>query len=311
MRIGRAHSFVFAVPLICVLSFTACAPFNKRQLNAVKVFAASADSFAASPSKVYAALAEARLSRGLFFTPTLSDPTMRVQELDRLSAAFKQDVQWSKKADLSFQTLSQYMRALQMISSENRLKDPPASLRSFGRKLDSLLVEYNQLGDVKPLPVGYSSAFTRIAAQGGEWFLAYYQSKQVKKMVCAGDTLVSALMDVMIESLTAENLKNQLDYERGALRQAYQSYLKIAPGTHSYASDEQYLTMVRRLDEINELRLQSARIARSVKTAHAKMSKALNAGTSLDEDMLWVSNAVQEMKELRSNWLKIKKLIDG
>ena len=88
MRIGRAHSFVFAVPLICVLAFSACAPFNKRQLNAVKAFATSADSFAISPSKVYAALAEARLCRGLFFTPTLSDPAMRVQELDRLSAAF-------------------------------------------------------------------------------------------------------------------------------------------------------------------------------------------------------------------------------
>lgn len=248
-----------------------CAPLNKRQLTAINTFSTSVDTFSTTPLNAYQSLANVRFQRGLFFSVSLMDPSMRVQELDRLMAAQKKEIELSKKADLAFEVLSQYMRALKVLSSENKVTGLPLEIRTLGKKIDSLIVVYNELGDVSPVPQGYASVFGRFLAKGTEWSLQYAQAKQVKKLIVAGDTLVSVLMNVMIQTLMNDDLNVQIQHERMMLRQSYESYLKAGVDGHAIENDERYLRLAARLDEIQTLKLKSVQTARSIRTAHKKL----------------------------------------
>lgn len=302
------HTLAYTLLLASFLLLS-CAPLNKRQLTAVSTFSQSVDSFSCTPLKVYQALAESRLQRGLFFTVTLSDPSMRVQELDRLMSAQKKDIQLSKKADIAFETISQYMRALKFLSSENRVTGVPLEIRTMGRKMDSLLMVYNELGDVRPVQTGYATLFGKFIAKGTEWTLQYAQAKHVKKLIVAGDTLIASLMNVLVETLMNEDLNTQIKHERTMLRQSYESYLKSGVDAHAIEQDERYLRLATRLEQIQELRLKSAQTARSIRNAHRKLLTTCLQTSSWKEDYEWLLLAGTQMKAVQSDWKKLETLM--
>lgn len=290
---------------ICV----SCAPLNKRQLKAVNTFCSSADSFSSTPGKVYQGLAESRLQRGLLFTVTLTDPGMRVQELDRLMEVQKKESQLSKKADVAFEALAQYMRALKTLSSENRTSGLPLEIRTFGKKLDSLLIVYNQLGDVAQVQTGYATLFGKFLSKGSEWTLQYMQARQVKKLIVAGDTLVASLIRTMNQSLLNEDLNQQIQYERKMLRQSYESYLKSNLNGFALENDERYMKLAERLDELNLLRQKAARAATSIRTAHRKLWNTCMQTSTWEEDYEWLLAAGIQMKAIQSDWKKLETLM--
>lgn len=308
--IKNVHSYSLACTLFfAVFLLLNCAPLNKRQLTAVNTFAQSVDTFSCTPVKVYQALAETRLQRGLFFTVSLLDPAMRVQELDRLMAARKKDMQLSKKADVAFETVSQYMRALKILSSENKVTGLPLEIRTLGKKIDSLLIVYNELDKVQPVPQGYATIFGKFVAKGTEWGLQYAQAKQVKKLIVAGDTLVAVLMNVMLQTLMNEDLNTQILHERLMLRQSYESYLKAGVSGHAIENDQRYLLLATQLDELQNLRLKSIQTARMVRTAHRKLMTTCTQTTSWKEDYEWLLVAGAQMKAVQTDWKKLETLL--
>lgn len=302
---GAALFFGMAV----ILSLSSCAPLNKRQLGAVATFSQTTDSFACAPGRVYRSVAEFRMQRGLFTTATLLDPKMRTQELERMMEARDKEIQLSKKADLAFEAVSQYMRALKTLSSVHRVNGLPLEMRTLGKKIDSLLLQYNALGDVRPVPQGYATLSGKFIGRGTEWTLQYFQARHVKQWIVAGDTLVSSLMHAMQEVLLNEDLKAQLQHEREMLRQSYRSYLASGIAEPPRQSDALYLEMLNQLNELNALRLKAARTARSVRNAHAKLKATCLKPSSWEEDYQWILLAVTEMNEIQRDWKKLETLI--
>lgn len=289
---------------------TGCAPLNTRQLTAVTTFSQAADSFVVSQRNVYHTLAELRLQRGLFFSVTLFDPSARTLELERMISARNKEIALSKKADLAFETVSQYMRSLKMLSSTNRVTGVPLELRTLGKKIDSMLMLYNALGDVRPVPQGYATLFGKFVGRGTEWTLQYLQAKQVKQLIVNGDTLVSSLMGVMIETLMNEDLNTQIEHERRMLKQTYTAYLSSAVSGDALQNDERYVALVDKLDKLNALRLKASQTARSIKKAHNKLKETCLKSNTWEEDYQWILSAQAQMKAVQSDWKKFETLID-
>ena len=296
----------------CIFLFTgaSCSSLSSVQRNAISSFASKVDSLAAAPSVILSALSKFRLERGVYYTSTLNNPETRIAELDGIFQADKTYRAIENQIDITSQVVGIYARALGYLAHENRYGQFGVTSRSLGKKMDTLLKEYNSFGITPALPLGYGSLSGEIIGELRMNFLKHKQKRAVKNYVHKADTLVSVITSSLISQLNSKEFNDMLDYEETALRTAYLSRVRYA-GNMSVVltpgDDKKYLELCNTLYDIRTLRRKTVSAVRSMETAHKSMVKVLNKSRSLKEAWDEAEAFSEEADSMYSTYLKLKK----
>jgi hypothetical protein len=214
--------FVF----LALLMLGGCASLSKGQIKAIDSFTASCDSFSKHPTLFFEEMAQIRAERAFWYSSSLSDPELRVAELNSVYVAYVKDMSLAKKAGVSVEILLIYKRALKVLAGKARWEDAGREFRSLGRTLDSLVRKFNDLGFVEAFPLGIGKSAGRVAGYTAEVLNKRAQAKSVRGFVIQGDTLVNAVTEVLCEVLASPSVNLLIENEKRGVEQNYITYLK-------------------------------------------------------------------------------------
>ena len=198
---------IIYVIFLSVSVAVSCSPLSKAQLEAVRELTFNSDTISRSPAVLFGEMADIRLHRGLYYTLSLSSGEARYAEITALAEASMDDESMVRKSERYVDVLNSYLRALQSISAESRWKGAGTQLRGIGSRVDSVIYRYNILADKEDeLPDGYARMAGKVLGYVAEEVMQAVQSKAVRNVVMAGDTLVSASCDSLMSILRSDEM---------------------------------------------------------------------------------------------------------
>ncbi len=253
-----------------------CAALSKTQIEAVSRFSTACDSIAAYPGTFFRELSELRTRNDVYYTASLFTPEVRTEALDALYKASETELRLANKANMGFEVLREYMRALRSLAHENRYSDLFRETRSLGKNLDSLIYRYNDFVPAHPLPTGLGKSAGQIVAAGARIWMRHRQGQQVRYFVGQGDTLVSLLTANLVELLQSEALEAMLENQITTQRRNYLGYLRRFPDSPP-EEDRLYLERIEASQNLRDTRNRVVRSARSLRNAHKKLHAALHS----------------------------------
>ena len=218
--------FLSLFVILSLLGTAGCASLSKGQVKAIDSFTASCDSFSKHPTLLFEEMAQIRAERAFWYSSSLSDPELRVAELNSVYGAYIKDISLAKKAGVSVEILLTYKRALKVLAGKARWEDAGREFRSLGRSLDSLVRKFNDLGFVEALPLGIGKSAGRVAGYTAEVLNKRSQAKSVRGFVIQGDTLVRAVTEVLCGILASPSVNLLIENEKRGVEQNYITYLK-------------------------------------------------------------------------------------
>lgn len=315
----RKHSVLV---LLCGFSmfFAAqgCASLSGGQMKAVDSFAASCDSFSKFPGGFFEEMARLRVERGLYFSASLSDPQLRVEEINSVYSSLVKDLQLSKRTNLSLEILTSYQRALKVLSGKGRWQDAGREMRSLGRSLDSLVLRFNALGVLEQaLPIGIGKSAGKLAGYTAEIFVKRAQSRAVKQFVIEGDTLINALVENLVKVLRTPAVTALIENEKRGLEQNYITYLRSVGNRagdagnrpSGYREDREYMALKERVEKLATVRGGVISASNRLAKAHSKLASEFTKRKKLDElytELLHfekeVTNLQKEVKNVVDKW---------
>ena len=293
-----------------------CASLSKTQLKEVNKFARASENFSAYPGKVLEALSVLRMSSGVYFANSLSDPRTHLEELDGIYNLQRTDQLLTAKADVTFKIIDQYAKALVLLSSDSYATDASSQATRLAVNLDSLITLYNSLDDTKRLPSTAIRSFGEALTAGGRLYIRARQARQIKKFVPAADTLIAVMTGNLIEIFDSGTMVKLIDNERKNIRSNYLSYLAQArtltsvqgktdtmrmvsdtrPGIEN---DRDYLRFKAAADTISNLRMQTIAATRKLRKAHAKLNEIIGQKITL-------TGTIREMEDFYAEVSKVK-----
>ena len=283
MRICPTYNFL-VLSLLAVAVTTGCSPLSKAQIEAVGELTFRSDTVSRSPAILFEEMSELRLERGLYYAASLSSGTARYEEVTALAEASMDDEALVRKAAGYVNVFNSYVRALHSVSSEARWTGIGTEIRGIGGRVDSVLYRYNRLDTgYEDIPVGYARMAGRVLAYVAEEVM---QSVQV----VAGDTLVTASCDSLMAILRSDEMNELIRHERESLRDNYAAYLaalELRGEPVPFESDRLYVELLRRADELPDIRNSCVSALRSFKNAHAKLAADFAAGKKEVHEELW------------------------
>ena len=107
------------------------------------------------------------------------------------------------------------------------------------------------------------------------------QGRAVRNIVVVGDTLVAASCDSLMDILRSDEMDELIRHERESLRDNYAAYLaalELRGEPVPFESDRLYVELLRRTDELPDIRNSCVSALRSFKNAHAKLAADFAAG---------------------------------
>lgn len=289
------------VALVCAATLSGCASLSKSQIASVEKLSVSCDSFAKYPSALFVQIAEIRSERGCYYTASLSDPLLRVKELNSLEKARKSDLALAKKMDASLEILRAYQRSLKSLSSAERYNSTGREFRSLGRGLDSLISRYNLMNIADPLPLGIGKAIGKIVGYGAELYLRNVQAKALREFVVEGDSLVMAVTSNLIGILSSDPVRELIDNEISGLEINYVSYLRSGGG--DFTGDKEYLALLHKSGNLQTLRSGTVSAAKSLSKAHNKLASEIVKRKKIKQ-------LYAEIRELDDELYSLKTLLD-
>ncbi len=272
---GRAFNFGrYIIISAFILLLFGCASLSRGQLAAVKSFTASCDSLDRYPGAFFEEMAQIRAARGLYFSASLGDAQNRVGELNSIYDGLVKDQQLAGKANLSWEILVSYQRALKILAGAARWEDASREFRTMGRKLDSLVYRYNRSDFAKNLlPTGIGRTAGRAAGITAMIFIKRAQTRAVKRFVEQGDVLVSGVVFELVQALKNPQVTFLIENERKGLDINYISYLR-QNGSHanSYEDDKYFLSLKERAEKLTYIRGGIISSANKQAKAHNKLA---------------------------------------
>ena len=227
-------------------------------------------------------MSELRLERGLYYAASLSSGTARYEEVTALAEASMDDETLVRKAAGYVDVFNSYVRALHSVSSEARWTGIGTEIRGIGSRVDSVLYRYNRLDTgYEDIPVGYARMAGRVLAYVAEEVMQAVQGTAVRNIVMAGDTLVAASCDSLMDILRSDGMNGLIRHEQESLRDNYSAYLQaleLRGEPVPMDSDRRYVELLRRADELSSVRNSCVSALRSFKNAHAKLAADFAAG---------------------------------
>ena len=290
MRICPTYNFL-VLSLLAVAVTTGCSPLSKAQIEAVGELTFRSDTVSRSPAILFEEMSELRLERGLYYAASLSSGTARYEEVTALAEASMDDEALVRKAAGYVNVFNSYVRALHSVSSEARWTGIGTEIRGIGGRVDSVLYRYNRLDTgYEDIPVGYARMAGRVLAYVAEEVMQSVQGTAVRNIVVAGDTLVTASCDSLMAILRSDEMNELIRHERESLRDNYAAYLaalELRGEPVPFESDRLYVELLRRADELPDIRNSCVSALRSFKNAHAKLAADFAAGKKEVHEELW------------------------
>ena len=184
-----------------------------------------------------------------------------------------------------------YVRALYSVSADARWKGLGTKIRGVGTRVDSVLYRYNRLDTgYEDIPTGYARMAGRVLAYVAEEVMQAVQGRAVRNIVVVGDTLVAASCDSLMDILRSDEMDELIRHERESLRDNYATYLmalELRGEPVPFESDRLYVELLRRADELPDIRNSCVSALRSFKNAHAKLAADFAAGKKEVHEELW------------------------
>lgn len=290
MRICPTYNFL-VLSLLAVAVTAGCSPLSKAQIEAVGELTFRSDTVSRSPAILFGEMSELRLERGLYYAASLSSGTARYEEVTALAEASMDDEALVRKAAGYVDAFNSYVRALRSVSSEARWKGIGTEFRGIGTRVDSVLYRYNRLDTgYEDIPTGYARMAGRVLAYVAEEVMQAVQGVAVRNIVIVGDTLVAASCDSLMEILRSDEMDDLIRHERESLRDNYAAYLtalELRGEPVPFESDRLYVELLRRADELPDIRNSCVSALRSFKNAHAKLAADFAAGEKKVPEELW------------------------
>ena len=290
--------------LMLLLLIVSCRTVSTEQRRIVNQFALKAENFTALPEKMWTEISEIREARGVYYANSFIDPVNHLNELDAIVKERLNDDKIPAKVGSVFKILDHYADGLVELSSDIPLKTSSLLLGNFGDDLDVLIKEYNNFDKAHNLPTGVGSLITKALDEGSKAYVADRQYKALRKYVNQADTLVSALCTEMVNYLSSEVLNQLIQNEETGIRESFRFYLaKRSPP--DITSGKEYITLMKRAENVNSVRLQAIRAAGNLKIAHRKIAEALRRRKTIKETIDDLNRFCQDVTILNS---MIKKL---
>lgn len=300
----------FLVFIVGGASLSGCASLSKSQMSSIQSFSSSCDNFARYPSALFVEMAKIRAERGCYYAASLSDPLLRIKELNSLNKALASDLALAKKMDISFEILDTYQRALKSLSHTDRYNNTGREFRSLGRNLDSLINRYNLIDISDPLPLGIGKAVGKIVGYGAELYVRNMQTRAVREYVIAGDSLVGAVSESIVGILSSKSVADLIENEAKGLEANYLSYLRSGEGGgnsggrdvsggRDFSGDREYLLLLGRVDALAKMRSGTVSAAKALAKAHNKIATEVVKRKKLKQLYLEIEELNDELSALR------------
>ena len=290
MRFYPTYNFL-VLSLLAVFAAAGCSPLSKAQIEAVGELTFRSDTISRSPAVLFGEMSELRLERGLFYAASLTSGTARYEEVTALAETTMDDESLVRKASGYVDAFNSYVRALHSVSSEARWKGIGTEFRGIGIRVDSVLYRYNRLDTgYEDIPTGYARMAGRVLAYVAEEVMQAVQGRAVRNIVVAGDTLVAASCDSLMDILRSDEMNELIRHERESLRDNYAAYLaalELRGEPVPFESDRLYVELLRRADELPDIRNSCVSALRSFRNTHAKMAADFAAGKKEVPEELW------------------------
>ena len=290
MRICPTYNFL-VLSLLAVAVTVGCSPLSKAQIEAVGELTFRSDTISRSPAVLFGEMSELRLERGLFYAASLTSGTARYEEVTALAETSMDDESLVRKASGYVDAFNSYVRALHSVSADARWKGLGTEIRGVGTRVDSVLYRYNRLDTgYDDIPTGYARMAGRVLAYVAEEVMQAVQGRAVRNIVVVGDTLVAASCDSLMDILRSDEMDELIRHERESLRDNYAAYLaalELRGEPVPFESDRLYVELLRRTDELPDIRNSCVSALRSFRNAHAKLAADFAAGKKEVPEELW------------------------
>ena len=277
--------------LLAVFVTASCSPLSKAQIEAVNELTFRSDTITRSPAVLFEKMSALRLERGLFYAASLSSGQARYEEVTALAETSMDDESVVRKASGYVDAFNSYVRALHSVSADACWKGLGTEIRGVGTRVDSVLYRYNRLDTgYEDIPTGYARMAGRVLAYVAEEVMQAVQGVAVRNIVIAGDTLVAASCDSLMEILRSDEMDDLIRHERESLRDNYSAYLtalELRGEPVPFESDRLYVELLRRTDELPDIRNSCVSALRSFRNAHAKLAADFAAGKKEVPEELW------------------------
>lgn len=309
MRFYPTYNFL-VLSLLTVFAAAGCSPLSKAQIEAVGELTFRSDTISRSPAVLFGEMSELRLERGLFYAASLTSGTARYEEVTALAETSMDDESLVRKASGYVDAFNSYVRALHSVSADARWKGLGTEIRGVGTRVDSVLYRYNRLDTgYEDIPTGYARMAGRVLAYVAEEVMQAVQGRAVRNIVVAGDTLVTASCDSLMAILRSDEMNELIRHERESLRDNYAAYLaalELRGEPVPFESDRLYVELLRRADELPDIRNSCVSALRSFKNAHAKLAADFAAGkkevhVELWEEVLRLNELAAQVSEMLEN----------
>lgn len=308
MRFSTLYK-VFILSSLALLTAAGCSPLSKAQIEAVNELAFRSDTVSRSPAVLFGEMSELRLERGLFYAASLSSGEARSRELTELAEASMDKEALVRKASGYVDAFNSYVRVLHSVSAEARWKGIGTELRGIGSRVDSVIYRYNRLDTgYEDIPTGYARMAGRVLAYVAEEVMQAVQGTAVKNIVMAGDTLVAASCESLMDILRSDAMDELIRHEKESLRDNYSAYLRsmeLRGEPVSPESDRHYVDLIRWADRLSDVRNSCVSALRSMKNAHAKLAADFASGKKEVTQEVW-----EELLQLNYMASRVSQMLD-
>lgn len=290
--------------VLMLILMAGCSTLSKSQLKRINSFASAQDSIGTGPRAFFSILADVRQERGLIYAASLTDTETRIHELNAMAKAAVREEQASAKANICFDILSSYARALKSLSADTRWKQYGTELRGIGRNMDSLAIAYNKLDWGTIYEPGLGKELGKTGGYLTEQYMKRRQRKLVMGMLTVGDTIVTACCDALIASLKSDQFTELIDNEEQGLESDYRAYLNSMRAQDRFpemAVDRTYLCQKAQIETARSLRRQSITMLQSLRKAHKALINEMDKSRSYSE----ISDDLFELNAQIGNILKL------
>lgn len=290
--------------VLMLILMAGCSTLSKSQLKRINSFASAQDSIGTGPRAFFSILADVRQERGLIYAASLTDTETRIHELNAMAKAAVREGQASAKANICFDILSSYARALKSLSADTRWKQYGTELRGIGRNMDSLAIAYNKLDWGTIYEPGLGKELGKTGGYLTEQYMKRRQRKLVIDMLTVGDTIVTACCDALIASLKSDQFTELIDNEEQGLESDYRAYLNSMRAQDRFpemAVDRTYLCQKARIETARSLRRQSITMLQSLRKAHKALINEMDKSRSYSEisdDLFELNTQIGNVLEL-------------
>lgn len=280
-----------------------CAVLSESQQRSIASLSILGSEVGRSPGAIIESLSEVRVTRGLFYSSTLTREDLHIESLESIALSQERDRRMASKFDAGISFLDSYLSALRSLSHENRYVEYGREVRSLSRTLSSTLEELHSIGWIdEELPTDVIRSSGYLISHLSESYMRRRQMSLLRDYIREGDTIVGVAVDSMVSILKSESLKELISHERAALKSDYTAFLRTLPSGSTIEYDRLYIESLSIVERAEKMRRSCITGLQAFRRAHRRMVKEV--GRRQD-----ISEVIEELETLATEGARLRSLI--